>query len=199
MLGVVAVLALGACGDVRPEPAATVTVWVDPPTEPAPTTPQAPSPEPTTSQPDLPMELAAGRLRGGVRSYAEAKQHFDAARRSEELAAFRSPTGNIFCRIEPGQAACEVREGRIEPPVAGLCGEGPATDVGRVELAAGRAVPVCNTDSIRDTSAPKLPYGRSAAVPGVAITCLSEESGVTCVDPDTEHGFFIARGSFATF
>jgi hypothetical protein len=36
-------------------------------------------------------------------------------------------------------------------------------------------------------------------VPGVEVTCLSEESGVTCVDPNSEHGFFIARGSFTAF
>jgi hypothetical protein len=58
---------------------------------------------------------------------------------------------------------------------------------------------VCNTDSIRDPKAPKLAYGRTARVPGLDVTCLSEEWGVTCVDPRSEHGFFIARGSFTTF
>jgi hypothetical protein len=200
VLGVVAVLALAACSSERPGPSATVTVWVDPAAG-AETTASAetPSAEPTSSQPEIPVELTAGHLRGAVRSYEEAQQHIDDARRSEELAAFRSPSGNIFCRIGPGQAACEVREGRVGPPIDGLCGESAATDVGRLELAEGRATPVCNTDSIRDPGAPKLAYGLRATVPDVEVTCLSEESGVTCVDPATEHGFFIARGSFTTF
>ena len=200
VLGVVAVLALSACSGVRPGPAATVTVWVDPAPGAEPTaSPETPSAEPTSSQPEIPVALTAGHLRGAVGSYEEARHHFDNARRTMELAAFRSPSGNIFCRIGPGQAACEVREGRVGPPIAGLCGESTAPDVGRLELAEGRVTPVCNTDSIADPGAPKLAYGRRATVPGVEVTCLSEESGVTCVDPATEHGFFIARGSFTTF
>ena len=92
-----------------------------------------------------------------------------------------------------------VEEGRIEPPVDGICAGGQADDVGRLELVAGEVTPVCNTDSIRDPEARKLAYGRIARLPGVDVTCLSEEWGVTCVDPLSEHGFFIARGTFTTF
>ena len=60
------------------------------------------------------------------------------------------------------------------------------------------ARPVCNSDTIRDGSEPKLPYGsRTAALDPVA--CVSEESGVTCVDSGSQHGFFIARSTFVTF
>jgi hypothetical protein len=195
-------LALAACGGPEPEPAATVTVWVEPPAEaeaesnePA----EVPTTEPTSSRPEIPVELAAGHLRGAVRSYEQAREHFEDAQGAKELAAFRSPSGNIYCQIGPDQAACEVREGRIEPPLGGLCGEDGAGDVGRLELAEGAVTPVCNTDSIRDSRAPKLAYGRIARLPGADLTCLSEEWGVTCVDPRSEHGFFIARDSFATF
>ena len=92
-----------------------------------------------------------------------------------------------------------MQEGRVEPPVDDICTGSDADDVGRLELVAGEVTPVCNTDSIRDPEARKLAYGRIARVPGVEVTCLSEESGVTCVDPDRERGFFIARGSFTTF
>ena len=135
----------------------------------------------------------------GVLTYEEAQEHFEDAGRSVEVAAFRSPSGNIYCQLGPDFAACEVEEGRVEPPVDAICSGSEAEDVGRLELVAGAVTPVCNTDSMRDPEARKLAYGRIARVPGVDVTCLSEESGVICVDPNSERGFFIARGSFTTF
>jgi hypothetical protein len=203
LAGAAAALALGgltACGGAEPLPAATVTVWVDPPADPAPeSTPEEATPATDEVEPTDPVTLRAGHLRGAVSSYEQAQEHFEAADKSVEVAAFRSPSGNIYCQLGPDFAACEMREGRVEPPADGICTGSDADDVGRLELVAGAVTPVCNTDSIRDPEAPKLAYGRIAQVPGVEVTCLSEESGVTCVDPNSEHGFFIARGSFTAF
>ncbi len=202
LLSAVALVGLSACGGAEPLPAVTVTVWVDPPaeaaTDPAPEA-TAEAPPMTTTEPTVPVTMAAGHQRGAVTSYEQARDHFARADRSVERASFRSPSGNIYCRLGPDFAACEVREGRVDPPVDGLCTDDEADDVGRLELVAGEVSPVCNTDSIRDPKAPKLAYGRIARVTGLDVTCLSEEWGVTCVDPRSEHGFFIARGSFTTF
>lgn len=193
-------LGLSACGAAEPLPAATVTVWVDPPADPASQrTPEEATPTTSQEQPTAPATLRAGHLKNAVFSYEQAQEYFEDAGKSIEIAAFRSPSGNIHCRLGPDFAACEVEEGRIEPPVDGICAGGQAGDVGRLELVAGEVTPVCNTDSIRDPEARKLAYGRIARLPGVDVTCLSEEWGVTCVDPLSEHGFFIARGTFTTF
>ena len=203
LLGVAAealsLVGLTACGGAEPLPTATVTVWVDPPVDPASqSTPDEATPT-TEEKPTVAATLRAGHLNDAVLSYEQARESFEGASKSVEIAAFRSPSGNIYCRLGPDFAACEVEQGRIEPPVDGICAVGEANDVGRLELVAGEVTPVCNTDSIRDSEARKLSYGRIARLPGVDVTCLSEEWGVTCVDPNTEHGFFIARGSFTTF
>ena len=190
---------LTACGGAEPLPAATVTVWVDPPVAPdSQSTPEEASPT-TSEETAAPVTLRAGHLDDAVTSYEQARESFDEAGRSVEVADFRSPSGNIYCRLGPDFATCEVEEGRIEPPDDGICAGGEATDVGRLELVAGAVTPVCNTDSMRDPEAKKLAYGRIARLPGVDVTCLSEERGVTCIDPRSEHGFFIARGTFTTF
>jgi len=200
-LGLAAVLGLSSCGATEPTTAATVTVWVDPP---APTTASTPTsqtsatPTPTTSTPTLPTRLTAGHLNGAITSYAQAQERFDGVK-SKRYNSFTSPSRNIYCIFDSSGAACEVRDGRIKPPVDGICTADGPSDIGRLELVAEGVTPVCNSDAIRDADAPKLPYGRMAEVPGSEIRCLSEESGVSCIDPRTQHGFWIAKGSFATF
>ena len=198
-LGLAAVLGLSSCGATEPTTAATVTVWVDPP---APTTASTPTsqtsatPTPTTST--VPTRLTAGPLKDAITSYAQAQERFDGVK-SKRYSSFTSPSRNIYCIFDSSGAACEVREGRIKPPVDGICSADGPSDIGRLELVAEGVTPVCNSDSIRAADAPKLPYGRMAEVPGSDIRCLSEESGVSCIDPRSQHGFWIAKGSFATF
>ena len=78
-------------------------------------------------------------------------------------------------------------------------GGGGATDVGRVELTAAGAKPICNSDTIRTPGAPKLAYGKRWTPTGTSFSCLSEEAGMTCVDSKTKHGLFIARATYATY
>ena len=105
-----------------------------------------------------------------------------------------------MCRrsTDSSAAACEVAQGRIPPPLPTICRAGGPKDIGRIELGASGAVPVCNSDTIRLGSEPKLAYGARTA-PSGTTACLSEEFGVTCIDTAGRHGFFLARDTFVTF
>lgn len=204
----VLVLALVAgCGATDiPTPRRTVTVYVDPPgsTQSSSATPsttvQATPASPSPS--GVPTSLAVGRQRGAPHSYAEAKARIDGAPAAAGVTdRFRSPTGNIVCAAGGSSrplAACEVEQGRIDPPLPSICPPDGPKDIGRIELGESGAVPVCNSDSIREGGEPELPYGSRTAATG-SVSCISEEFGVTCVDSSTQHGFFLARGTFVTF
>lgn len=194
---------LASCGATDiPAPRRTVTVTVDAPGAPssqaAPTT--TPAPTTTTTPAAVPTALAAGQQRGAPKSFAEAKGRIDAAAPAAAVSAgFRSPTGNIVCRRGADSAvACEVQQGRIKPPLPSICPPGGAKDIGRIELGTGGARPVCNTDSIRTGSEPVLGYG-SRTQPSGTTACLSESTGVTCIELTGRHGFFLARDTFVTF
>lgn len=193
---------LASCGATDiPSPRRTVVVTVDAPA----TSSAAPTPAPSTAVPTtsatstpVPTALAVGKQRGAPKSFAEAKSRIDAAKPSSVGAAFRSPTGNIVCRGAGAAVACEVLQGRTRPPVPSLCPPGGATDIGRIELGPAGARPVCNTDTIRTGSEPALAYG-SRAQPSGTTACLSETTGMTCIDAAGRHGFFLARNTFVTF
>lgn len=194
---------LASCGATDiPTPRRTVTVTVDAPGSPstraAPTT--TPAPTTTTTPAAVPTALAAGNQVGAPKSFAEAKARIDAAAPAAAVSAgFRSPTGNIVCRRGTDSAvACEVQQGRIKPPLPSICPPGGATDIGRIELGPSGARPVCNTDSIRTGSEPVLGYG-SRTQPSGTTACLSESTGVTCIELTGRHGFFLARSTFVTF
>lgn len=196
---------VAACGTDAPSSRPTVTVFVDPPAKttaaPAPATTSVPTvaAQPTTAA--VPTALAVGRQRNAPHSYAEARARIESAPATASVTdRFQSPSGNIVCHLggAQGLAACEVASGRVGPPLPTICPPGGPTDIGRIELQASGARPVCNSDTIRDGGEPKLPYGsRTAALDPIA--CLSEEAGVTCVDSGSRHGFFLARGTFVTF
>jgi hypothetical protein len=116
--------------------------------------------------------------------------------------AFESPSGNIFCTIGTApsmRAACEVGKGRITPPTSSICPADGPRDVGRIELSDKGARPLCNSDTIRQSGVPKLEYDSRTDPSLGPVACLSEQSGMTCVDTVTQHGFFIARDTFVTF
>jgi hypothetical protein len=198
---------VGGCGATDiPTPRRTVTVFVDPPgaTSSSSTSRSATVQpvEPSSSPSGPPTALAVGRQRGAPHSYAEAKARIDGAAPATGVTdRFRSPTGNIVCAAGGSPrpvASCEVEEGRIDPPLPSICPPDGPKDIGRIEIGESGAVPVCNSDTIREGGEPELPYGSRTAATG-AVSCLSEEFGVTCVDSSTQHGFFLARGTFVTF
>jgi hypothetical protein len=210
VLGAVVALvavAVSGCGATDiPAPTTTVTVVVDPPASGPGTTGSAspgttPVPTQTATTTAVPTALAAGPQRGAPHSFAEAAARVAGAKPAAGVtSAFVSPSGNLRCVVTGGSSApaCEVVEGRVAPPQAGLCPPGGAPDIGRIELTARGAVPVCNTDAVAHADVPTLGYGARTSAPG-PVQCLSEEAGVTCVDRAGRHGFFLARRTFVTF
>lgn len=199
---VLGVLALGACStaaaDLTP---VTVTVTPPEPTEPSST---EPAPAPTEVAGGSGASVRAGHLTGAPASYAEAASRLEAARIATSVQGrFLSPTGNIFCDvIRDGSAvACEIAEGRVDAP-AGVC-EAGGSQVRRLELTFDKVEAVCGSGSIRDdgaaSGAPKLRYGYREIVAGTPIQCLSEKTGVTCIDTAAQRGYFLAKGTFALF
>jgi hypothetical protein len=135
------------------------------------------------------------------RTYDAALHHFGNAKGVERAyKKFVSPSGNIYCALKVSgyPVGCELSQGSIKDPAA--CGNNPVSKyVGRVEFHGGRAVPVCNTDTIRTPGAPTLKYGDIAHIPGWHYSCLSEEIGVTCINESKTEGFFLHRGEYVIF
>lgn len=215
----VLVLLMSGCSSDEPTPAvsasspsvsvtpsdpapSTTSEPVVPTQTPTPTTP-TPTPEPaepTTSQPTTSQPTKAPPYDGPPRTYAEALARFDRASGSRELSRFASPSGNLYCLLDSPYLppSCELGRGAI--PDAGVCpADGPSQNVGRIEFAEAGPQPVCNSDTIREPEAPTLGYGGIATWPDTTITCLLERFGVTCVNPATEQGYFLARGRYQLF
>jgi hypothetical protein len=135
------------------------------------------------------------------RTYDAALQHFGNAKGIERAyKKFVTPSGNIYCalKVKGIPTGCELSQGSIKDPDA--CPGNPVSDrVGRVEFHGGRAVPICNTDTIRTPGARTLRYGDIAHIPGWHYACLSEEIGVTCINENKAEGFFLHRGEYVIF
>ena len=190
-----------------PTPRRTVTVTVDAPgaaTQASPTSVPTVTATPTTpaTSTAAPMTIAVGRQRGAPHSYDEAKQRIDGATPADVGSVFQSPTGNITCSSAGGEGVavtCDVAKGRSDAPASAPCPAGGPRDIGRIELTAAGARPVCNSDTIRQGAAATLPYGVRTGRSLGSVACLSEEFGMTCVDDASKHGFFLARDTFVTF
>jgi hypothetical protein len=111
-----------------------------------------------------------------------------------------SPSGNIYCalKVRGMPTGCEINQGTVKDPDA--CGDNPVSKyVGRIEFHRGRAVPICNTDTIRTPGARTLKYGDIAHIDGWHYACLSEEIGMTCINENKTEGFFLHRGEYVIF
>ena len=138
----------------------------------------------------------------GPRTYDEALQHFkDADGPTLKVRRFVTPSGNIYCAIRVRNLpvkGCEINEGAVKDPA--VCSSNPGSKyVGRIEFWNGRATPVCNTDTIRQSGARTLPYGSKARYPKAGVKCLSESIGVTCISLKKTEGFFLRRGEYVIF
>lgn len=91
--------------------------------------------------------------------------------------------------------ACEILKGRIRDT---RCGTGDAAkDVGRLVFRRGVATPECNSDTMFSAEPTKvLPYGGVAHLQQGSVECLSERSGITCIDNASKRGFVLSRGSY---
>jgi hypothetical protein len=135
------------------------------------------------------------------RTYDAALSHFNHAGGTvRTLKRFVTPSGNIYCAIKVKYipSGCEINQGAIKDP--DVCAGVPVSKyVGRIEFHRGRAVPICNTDTIRTPGAKTLAYGDIADIAGWPYACLSEEIGVTCINQNRAEGFFLHRGEYVIF
>lgn len=119
---------------------------------------------------------------------------------TRHLTLFQSPSENIGCYMSSqssGYARCDIGDRSWSPPARpASCGD---LDWGQgVEVSgAGSGQIVCAGDTTRDSGAPVLSYGQSSRAD--PILCQSSESGVTCTNTDTGHGFLIASESYRLF
>lgn len=113
---------------------------------------------------------------------------------------FKTPSGNIYCQMEPngdGVAAVVCEGGGPQA--------GPKPDCAvhmqwgdRLSLVQGQAPESeCHTDTIRSNQpqAPVLDYGQTRTIG--SISCDSEPTGLTCTDASTGRYFTMSRESNA--
>lgn len=116
---------------------------------------------------------------------------------AQDMASFRSPTGNIHCLMlggNPAFARCDLRAFTPSYRRPADCD----LDFGHAfEVASrGYAGPVCAGDTVIQPGSPVLPYGAAISLGG--ITCRSERTGMTCTNRDG-HGFSVARAAQRVF
>lgn len=105
---------------------------------------------------------------------------------------FRSPTGNIICRVNSDEAVCSINEFSYRPPPApSSCvdSQGWGHVVGVQGSASGNFI--CSDNQAANPSSPALAYGRGVLV-GASV-CASGPDGVRCANRDTRHGFLLSR------
>ena len=112
-------------------------------------------------------------------------------------AAFRTPSGNIFCSLTNGQAACAIRERSWTPPPRPEDCDETNDYADHVSVETGPASFSCGTDTPVDPNAAVLPYGQGWVVE--TWRCASERSGVTCENTATGHGFTLSRETYRLF
>lgn len=168
----------------------------EPPTtqtsDPAPTeTGSGPSPEPPTDEPVGPTTYAEARAR-----IAEVG---DVAPAPVTASRFSTAGDVVYCLLDDPVIgpACELRTGFVKDEE--VCGSGAADGVGRVETFEGKAVAVCNTDTIREPGSDELGAPAVVTVTGGGIDCAVERAGVTCVETRARTGFYLGPGEYHVF
>jgi hypothetical protein len=114
-----------------------------------------------------------------------------------ELTGFTSPSGNIGCYIDPSSVRCDIRERSwAPPPHPAYCPDYTDYGQGLTIRAGGPSEFVCAGDTAL-AGGPALSYGDSITA-GV-LRCDSAETGITCRDVQTAHGFSISRERYQLF
>jgi len=113
----------------------------------------------------------------------------------DELVGFTSPSGNVGCMVDSTFVRCDIAERDWSPPPR------PADcefDYGQgINMVAGEEAEfICAGDTALGGGEP-LEYGKS--VGAGSLSCESAESGITCRDSTTGHGFTIAREAYQVF
>jgi hypothetical protein len=196
--------ALAGCGDddaAEPEAPVTVTTTVtsDPtPTETTSAPPETETAAPTeTSTPAPPIDLSQPPT-----TYEEAEAHVAAALEStgsaQELRTFQSANERFYCSFgdEFIPPSCEILDAIRDPET---CADSPSPNVGRIELTRKGWAPFCNTDTIRQPGASILVAGGVATWPALSVECALEDVGLTCLQTDSQQGFFLGTGRYEVF
>ena len=120
----------------------------------------------------------------------------DRGSRTVGLRSFVTPSRNVGCVVAEESARCDIRERAWTPP--------PPPPTCELDWGQGLTVTpgeagafVCAGDTTLDPRNPVLPYGDDVEVG--RFTCSSRETGVTCRDGNTGHGFFLARERYDLF
>jgi hypothetical protein len=104
---------------------------------------------------------------------------------------FQTPSGNILCESFRPSLLCVINSGLVPEPAQEFC---PADWTGLFIQVGEYSGPSCSGDpGIELSPAAELPYGRTWS--RVGVTCLSEESGLTCED-DVGNGFSLATAGW---
>lgn len=115
----------------------------------------------------------------------------------DDLTGFTSPSMNIGCMIAPSHARCDIQERDWSPPPRPAdCPSFTGYGQGIIVTPGRPAQIVCAGDTAYNHNG-VLAYGESITA-GV-LRCTSTQSGMTCRDLQTGHGFTIARQGYQLF
>ena len=115
----------------------------------------------------------------------------------DDYTGFTSPSGNIACMIAPSSARCDIQQRDWSPPPRPAdCPSVTGYGQGIIVTPGQPAQIVCAGDTAYNNNG-ALAYGDSITA-GV-LRCTSMESGMTCRDLQTGHGFTIARQAYQLF
>ena len=113
--------------------------------------------------------------------------------RESVYVTFRMPSKNIACAHATGFGPvflrCDILSG-LKPRPRGRC----ELDWTGISMGTGRPGPTCAGDTVYDTKAPVLAYGR--VWKRGPFTCLSSWAGLSCANRGG-HGFFLSRERWA--
>ncbi|MGK5678722.1 DUF6636 domain-containing protein [Actinoplanes sp. URMC 104] len=110
-------------------------------------------------------------------------------------AMFRTPSKNIACALTPSNVRCDIVTKSWRPP------DKPADcdlDWGNgLAISDGEATLTCAGDTLIGTSETTLAYGD--ALRSGSVRCDSADTGLTCKDEKTGHGFTLASAAYRVF
>jgi hypothetical protein len=119
---------------------------------------------------------------------------------AQDVAGFRTPSGNIHCQYFTGDhdptIRCDVVRISNRPPPRPRDCDLDWGQACQVSSRSARGERLCYGDTVQDPSLPALPYGESFSREG--MTCMSGQAGVTCRNAGG-HGFELSRGNQQVF
>ena len=113
---------------------------------------------------------------------------------ADDAYAFRSPSGNVGCKMGAGGAMCEIKDYTWfipRPADYTMGGKGNRFLLGQGGAPIGGD---WHSDHEFPDGAPTLAYGQTRTVG--SINCDSELVGMTCTDSSTGHFFRVSRDSY---